>query len=220
MITSVIDVNIDTIDGLGFDPVDVLDSQHAMIDARIEKKTIQDSSILIPDKLNYFGLIQNPSSTIDTKQIISGSNFNKKLDIIYRTTILAEVTNDVIQSQLPSPNEVYNTDGITPEVGDTVQSTTNEVLIGGVGDLPDGGVASCPCTNNIELKNVAYDKSDYLVGLEFQGEKTSNVITDIISVPEFVQYSGKVLSTKKLNTDLPISDVDSVIIRINMIKGM
>jgi hypothetical protein len=217
MITSVIDINIDTIDGLGFDPVDVLNAQHAMIDARIEKKTIQDSSILIPDKLNYFGLIQNPTSTIGTKQITSGSNFNKKLDVIYRTTILAEVTNDIVQSQLPAPNEVYNTQGLDTE--DAIQTSTNDILIGGVTEI-EGGVASCPCTNTMELKNVAYDKSDYLIGLEFQGVKSNNVITNIVSVPEFVQYSGKVLSTKKLNTDLPISDVDSVIIRINMIKGM
>jgi hypothetical protein len=195
----------------------VLNAQHAMIDARIEKKTIQDSSIRIPDKLNYFGLIQNPTSTIGTKQITSGSNFNKKLDVIYRTTILAELTNDLSQGQLPAPNEVYNTQGLDTE--DAIQTSTNDILIGGVDEI-EGGVASCPCTNTMELKNVAYDKSDYLIGLEFQGEKLNNVITNIISVPEFVQYSGKVLSTKKLNTDLPISDVDSVIIRINMIKGM
>jgi hypothetical protein len=216
MLISVIDINIDTVDGLGFDPVDVLNVQHAMIDVRLEKQTISDSSVLIPTKLNYFGLIQNPSSTVGTNQIISGSNVNKKLDVVYRTTILAEVTNTSSASQLPVTDEIYNTQGVN--AGDEVtSSTTNNVLIGGVTDKTFG---SCPCPNTMELKNVSYNKSNVLVGITLAGDKTANTITSIVSVPEFVQYSGKVLSSKKLNTDLPISDVDSVIIRINMIKGM
>jgi hypothetical protein len=216
MLISVIDINIDTVDGLGFDPVDVLNAQHAMIDVRLEKQTISDSSVLIPTKLNYFGLIQNPSSTVGTNQIISGSNVNKKLDVVYRTTILAEVTNTSSASQLPVTDEIYNTQGVN--AGDEVtSSTTNNVLIGGVTDKTFG---ACPCPNTMELKNVSYNKSNVLVGITLAGDKTANTITSIVSVPEFVQYSGKVLSSKKLNTDLPISDVDSVIIRINMIKGM
>lgn len=216
MITSVVDVNIDTIDGLGFDPVDVLNSQHAMIDARIEKTTISDSSILIPTKLNYFGLIQNPTSTVGTNQIISGSDKNKKLDVIYRTTIKAEITNSSSAGQLPTTDEEYDTAGV-PVSSTVTSSTTNNVLIGGVTSKTFG---ACPCPNTMELKNVLYNKSSLLVGLTLAGDKTANTITAISAVPEFEQYSGKVLSSKKLNTDLPISDVDSVIIRINMIKGM
>lgn len=218
MLTSVIDVNIDTIDGLGLDPVDVLNCQHAMIDARIEKTTISDSSVLLPTKLNYFGLIQNPTSTVGTNQIISGSNKNKKLDIIYRTTIKAVVTNTSSASLLPTSDDVFDTVGVA--VSSTItSSTTNNILIGGVG-VPG---ATSPYPNTTELKNVLYNKSSLLVGLtlaDVAGSKVANTITSISAVPEFEQYSGKVLSSKKLNTDLPISDVDSVIIRINMIKGM
>ena len=73
----------------------------------------------------------------------------------------------------------------------------------------------------VEMKNVAYSKADYLIGTTFLGQdKSNNTIEAVEEVPEFVQYTGKVLTSKKLTTDLPISDVDSVIIRINMVKGM
>ena len=215
MLVSAIQVNLDAIDGLGFDPVDVLNAQHVMVDARIEKKTINDTtSIILPDKLNFFGLVQNPSSTVGTNIITSGSNKNQKLDIVYRTTILAEVSTDTSNS-LPTTDNIYNTQGVNSTNPSVTSSTTNGVFIGGVGDIGEGGVSSFYIAS--ELKNVAYAKANSLVGVTLANNVT---ITAVYQQPEFIQYTGKVLSVKKLNTDLPISDVDSVIIRINMIKGM
>jgi hypothetical protein len=218
MLTSVISINTDTIDGLGFDPVDVLGAQHAMIDARIEKQTIESSNILLPDKLNFFGLMQNPTSTVGTNDITSGSDRNKKLDIIYRTTVLADVTN-IVDSSLPTPSEEYDVNLPTSATENSAitSTTTNGILIGGVTpsiSIPGGYSASA------ELKNLSYVKSEYLVGVTFAGIKTNNTIAAIKQVPEFIQYTGKVLSTKQLSSDLTLSDTDSVIIRINMIKGM
>jgi len=215
MLVSAIQVNLDAIDGLGFDPVDVLNAQHVMVDARIEKKTINDTtSIILPDKLNFFGLVQNPSSTVGTNIITSGSNKNQKLDIVYRTTILAEVSTDTLNS-LPTTDNIYNTQGVNSTNSSVTSSTTNGVFIGGVGNIGEGGAASFYIAS--ELKNVAYAKANSLVGVTLANNVT---ITAVYQQPEFIQYTGKVLSVKKLNTDLPISDVDSVIIRINMIKGM
>ena len=215
MLVSAIQVNLDTIDGLGFDPVDVLNAQHVMVDARIEKKTINDAtSIILPDKLNFFGLVQNPSSTVGTNIITSGSNKNQKLDIVYRTTILAEVSTDT-SITLPTTDNIYNTQGVNSTNPSVTSSTTNGVFIGGVGGINEGGVASFYIAS--ELKNVAYAKANSLVGVTLANNVT---ITAVYQQPEFIQYTGKILSVKKLNTDLPISDVDSVIIRINMIKGM
>jgi len=215
MLVSAIQVNLDAIDGLGFDPVDVLNAQHVMVDARIEKKTINDTtSIILPDKLNFFGLVQNPSSTVGTNIITSGSNKNQKLDIVYRTTILAEVSTGT-SSSLPTTDNIYNTQGVNSTNPSVTSSTTNGVFIGGVGNIGDGGAASFYIAS--ELKNVAYAKANSLVGVTLANNVT---ITAVYQQPEFIQYTGKVLSVKKLNTDLPISDVDSVIIRINMIKGM
>lgn len=219
VLISAIDVNIDTIDGLGFDPVEILNAEHVMIDARVEKKTIQDSTILLPNKLNFFGLIQNPESTVSANQITSGSNQNKKIDVVYRTTILATISNSS-SSSLPTTDESYDIPNVDTENDPNItSSTTNEVLIGGVGTVTEGGVAGF--YTSVEMKNVAYSKADYLIGTTFLGQdKSNNTIETIEEVPEFVQYTGKVLTSKKLTTDLPITDVDSVIIRINMVKGM
>jgi hypothetical protein len=219
VLISAIDVNIDTIDGLGFDPVEILNAEHVMVDARVEKKTIQDSTIILPNKLNFFGLIQNPESVVSTNQVTSGSNQNKKIDVVYRTTIKAEISNSS-SSDLPTSDESYNIPDVDTESDPNVtSSTTNRVLIGGVGSLGEGGVAGF--FTSVEMKNVSYSKADYLVGTTFVGQdKSNNEITVIQETPEFVQYTGKVLTSKKLTTDLPISDVDSVIIRINMVKGM
>lgn len=220
MLLSVIDVNIDTIDGLGFDPVSVLKAEHVMIDSRLEKRTLDESAVLIPDKLNFFGLVQNPTSTVGTNQIISGSNYNKKADIVYRTTVKAKIINNTA-AQLPEPEDSLDVpDGI--EVGpvpppDITSSTVDKVLVGGVGPV---GLSGSSYVVAAELKNVAYAKADYLVGSSLDGDKSDNQIAEILATPEFVQYTGKILTSKKLNSDLPVSDVDSVIIRINMVKGM
>lgn len=220
MLLSVIDVNIDTIDGLGLDPVSVLKAEHVMIDSRLEKKTLEDSAVLLPDKLNFFGLVQNPTSTVGTNEITSGSNYNKKADIVYRTTVKAKIVNNTV-AQLPEPEDSLDVpDGI--EVGsspppDITSSTVDKVLVGGVGPI---GVSGSSYVVSAELKNVAYAKADYLVGSSLDGDKSDNQIAEILAVPEFVQYTGKILTSKKLNADLPVSDVDSVIIRINMVKGM
>lgn len=222
LIISVIDVNIDTVDGLGFDPVDILDAKHAMIDTRIEKQTIRDSSIVLPDKLNFFGVIQNPTSFVNSNNIVSGSNKNKKIDVIYRTSILVGVGNSSGPTDLPETGEIYNSTLPESVTDPSISSkTTNNILIGGLEPTQtgEGGVASF--STRAEVKNISYNKADYLVGLNIVGtSKTTNTITDVIQVPEFVQYTGKVLSSKKLNGDLNISDTDSVIIRINIIEGM
>lgn len=212
MLTSVINVNLDTVDGLGFDPIDVLGCQHVMIDARLEKKTIEDSGILLPTKLNFFGLMQNPTSTVGTNNITSASNKNKKVDVVYRTTLKTQLETPVGVSIVPD-DELDISGDVLPNVN---LSTTN-IIIGGV-------EAISATASNVEMKNLLYEKADFLVGKTLQysssGTPASATITSIVAEPEFVQYSGKVLSTTKLSSDLQLSDVDSVIIRINMIKGM
>lgn len=212
MLKSAISINLDTIDGLGFDPVDALGCQHVMIDARLEKKLIEDSGILVPTKLNFFGLIQNPTSTVGTNNITSASDKNKKIDIVYRTTL---------KTQLQTPVGVSIAPGEELTIEDTVLPGTNLLT----SNIVIGGVETVSATAaNVEMKNLLYDKADYLVGktLEYSssGTPVNATITSVIAEPEFVQYTGKILSTTKLNNDLQLSDTDSVIIRINMIKGM
>jgi hypothetical protein len=209
-------LNLDKIDHIGVDPISVLGSQHVMIDARIEKQNIVNSGIGLPTNVNFFGLVENPLGISGSTQVISGSNINKKLDSIFRTTIKAAASVVGSPSLLPETDEKYDT---SPSVGD--EDPLTDVIIGGVSDVVGGS----PSTSTIEIKNVPYSKSASLVGSELIGPigespKVGTVINTIVEVPSFVQYTGNILSTTKLSSNLPVSDVDSVIIRINMVRGM
>lgn len=210
VLASAIQVNIDTIDGLGFDPIDVLGAKHLMIDVRLDKQSIENSGILIPSNVNFFGLIENPSgiSTTDTTTI-TGSNLNKKIDYIFRTTAKVTLSNPRGDGLPEEPGELYE----MTYTKNTVEKTNLNTKIGGIN-------ATSPTVADVELKNIIYSDIDFLDGGAIDTTSKGSDITAIVAKPVFQQYSGKVLSTTKLENNLPISDIDSVIIRINMIKGM
>jgi hypothetical protein len=148
---SAISVNLDTIDGLAFDPISVLNAQHVMIDARLDKVSIENSGILLPSTVNFFGLIENPVGISGASTVPSGSNLNKKNDYIFRTTAKVEVLNNSSTSQLPESSEEYDVAYI-----DNGQTTTNiQTIIGGT------TVVSGPSFISYnELKNINYLKID------------------------------------------------------------
>ena len=70
------------------------------------------------------------------------------------------------------------------------------------------------------IQNIQYDIADDLVGGKVYTSSTEySTITSVVEQPDFVQYTGSILSTTKTN-NLQIDDPDTVIIRINMVKGM
>lgn len=204
-----VSVNLDTIDGLAFDPVDVLNAQHVMIDARIEKLTLTNSGILVPDTVNFFGLVENPKGISGSEEVISGSNLNKKTDTIFRTTVKLSVTSPSSSLQ-PATDEVYN---VSYTKGNATKTLTG-LKVAGINNITT-------TTQTSEFKNILYADADDLVGSQLTGgSKSGNTISAVSAKPLFTQYTGKILSTTKLSSSLPISDVDSVIFRINMVKGM
>jgi hypothetical protein len=196
-----ITTNLDKIDHIGIDPLSVLDAQHVMIDARIEKKSISDSGLGIPTYVNFFGLVENPIGICGSTEVISGSELNKKIDTIYRTTIKVGITSGGPALGVPDDEEYYNID-ISGE-----QSLTNVAIFGA-------------SETSLELKNIPYNKSGSLVGTTISSATSTNTIDAVQEIPTFVQYTGNILSTTKYSSNLPVSDVDSVIIRINMVRGM
>lgn len=217
-LNAAITVNLDVIDGLAFDPVSVLNAQHVMIDARIDKTTLENSGIILPSSVNMFGLIENPEGICGATDITTGSNLNKKLDYVFRTTVKAEVVNVNSPVLLPIADEEYDISyGINGETFTNTQTTVSGALDV---SLPGGSFISYA-----EFKNIDYTKSSNLIGSSLSGptngsSKGGSSILSIIDTPTFVQYTGKVLSTTKLDTSIPISDVDSVIVRINIVKGL
>ena len=185
-----------------------------MIDAKLDKTSIEDAGILLPDNINMFGLIENPLGIDTSTAVGSGSNLNKKLDYIFRTTVKAKVYNPGSENVLPVVGEIY-------DILDASEITGYNLGIGSALNASTGGSA----LSEVELKNLVYSSANNLVGVGLDGPtngspKGNNTIIEILEIPNFTQYSGKVVSTTKLSSDLPVADVDSVIIRINIVKGM
>jgi hypothetical protein len=157
-------------------------------------------------------LVENPIGICGSTEVTSGSNLNKKRDVIFRTTTKVQVSNPASASLLPLVDEVYD-----------VQGTTNpltDVLMGGT--VTTDEIAK---TTKIEVKNIIYTRANELVGKGISGPKgtspkLNSTIDSILEQPDFIQYSGKILSTTKLSSNLNVADTDSVIIRINIVKGM
>lgn len=203
---SVIKVNLDEIDGLGFDPMKILNSSHVMIDSRIDKPTLDASNLSIPQSINFYSLIQNPKYVDNSFESIAGTTENKYISTLYRTTtklILSTPTEN------PQPNSEAT---ITKEDGTVLR------------DLSITNVKPAPAINpsataTAELKGIEYTQVSDLVNSTIDIDGTSFTIQSIDESPSLVQYSGKILSTNKTTT-LQIDDVDTALIRINMVKGM
>lgn len=211
LIISAIEVNLDKIDGLGFDPVNVLDAQHLMIDVKIEKSQLEvpKVTIALPESFNFFGLVSNPEEiAANGTQIIAGTNQNKKTDTLYRAStkvLLGRVSTN------PLPNTGESVD---------IEYTKNGQTITSKGAKVSGIQVLTSTTRNAELSNIQYDIADDLVGAKvYTSSSEYSTITAVVEQPDFVQYTGSILSTTKTN-NLQIDDPDTVIIRINMVKGM
>ena len=200
---SLIEINLDEIDGLGFDPMKVLNAEHAMVDVRIDKPTLNNSNLSIPSSINFYTLVQNPRYNSD---YIAGTNENKYTSTLYRTTAKVSVYTPVTN---PSPDKTAR---ITKSDGTVFRDLK-------VGKVTGSSVYSQTAAAQLELKGLEYSEFNNLSNSTITIDGTSFTIKAVENVPQFNQYSGKVLSSKK-TTSLDISDVETAIIRINMVKGM
>lgn len=206
-----IKVNLDEIDGLGFDPMKVLNVQHTMIDVKVDKQTLMTSDVSIPTAINFYSLIQNPKYGNNSDfEYIAGTTENKYQSTLYRTTTKVVVALD--GKEPPSKNSGTT---IITSTGETIGSieissstdTTNTIGFNPVEEA------------ELELKHLEYTQSNNLDSGTVSVDGVEYAINSIQGVPNLVQYSGKVLSSTK-TTAIDIQDVDTAIIRINMVKGM
>lgn len=204
---SAIEINLDKVDGIGFDPIDVLNCKNLMMDARAETSSIESEGIILPNSVNFFSLVENPVGISGSSQVISGSNLNKKLDYIFRTTTKATIN--------------YSRGGVSLETDDLVDITYTKNSTSKVNyNSKIGGVENVTTNvQTVELKNILYSDSDDLDAGLLDSTTKGAIITSIDDKPIFRQYTGKALSTTKLNNSIPVADGTSVIFRINMIKG-
>ena len=209
-IISNIQINLDEIDGLGFDPMKVLNVQHTMIDVKVDKQTLFNSDISIPTAINFYSLIQNPKYGNNSNfEYIAGTTESKYQSTLYRTTTKVLIALD--GKQPPSKN---GTTTITKPTGTIVTG----IEIATSTDIIDTAYFNPVMEAEVELKHLEYSESTQLTGGSLSVDGVDYTITSV-SAPNLVQYTGKVLSANKTTT-IDIQDVDTAIIRINMVKGM
>lgn len=204
---ALIDINLDEVDGLGFDPMKVLNCKHTMIDVRIDKPTIETSNLALPNHINFYSLVQNPKYDT-TFGSVAGTTENKYLSTLYRTTVRLTVTapSGVGGPILPSPDD---TGDVTLANGDVIKDLNISTII----PSKTGG------NPKFEVKGIEYGQATDLIGSTIVVNGINYTVNTVDSQPTLVQYSGKVLSTNKTD-DITIQDIDTAIVRINMVKGM
>lgn len=203
---STIKINLDEIDGLGFDPMKILNSYHVMIDARIDKPTLNSSNLSIPTSINFYSLIQNPKYTNNSFESVAGATENKYISTLYRTTT---------KLILSTPTENPDSDSeatITKEDGTILRDLK-------ITNVTPADTFTITSTAKAELKGIEYTQINNLINSSITINGTPFTIQGIDLSPSLVQYSGKILSTNKTSS-IQVDDVDTALIRINMVKGM
>lgn len=208
-----IKINLDDVDGLGFDPMKALNVQHTMIDVRVDKHTLQTSNVSVPSSINFYSLIQNPKYGSNTAfQYQAGSSENKYQTTVTRTT--TKITIALGGKSAPVQNSnmtiIDSTGKVVNNLG-IAQATNTVDFLGPIPSFADEA--------EMELKQIEYTDNVNLAGGTIISDGESYTILSLDATPNLVQYSGKVLSSTK-TTAIAIQDTDTALIRINMVKGM
>lgn len=204
---SSIEVNVDNLDGLNFDPVSALSAENIMFDVRIETNVLKQQSLSIPRKVNFYALVENPIEILDDSvEIIAGSQYGKDDTYLEKTTTKVRLT--ATPSILDPEEDISGT--LTLTDGRVVQNVN--VL----------GVEVSGATTSAELNNLNYIDIDEISTVTI--DSVVYTVDEVLYKPPFRQYSGKVAQTKTFTTDLKLGNANTDsentrIFRINIIKG-
>lgn len=215
-----INVNLDLIDGLNVDPYDVLNSEHIMVDARIDTNELLSQKIELPPTVNMFGLVSNPIERTDSGDlVISGSELPPKATKV--NTGLTEI--GVVYEEDLSGFEVTK----LPQIGSSFAKTATgtpvantKILKSSYGSLEP--VASLPNESFINVVGYNYSRIATTSSIE-DSDGENFIVNQIIKKPKFEQYTGKILQSTKTATNLNVASSTTNptrIIRINIIKGL
>lgn len=202
---SKIELNLDTIDGLNFDPVASLGAENLMFDVRIETNILREEGLSIPHEINFYALIENPIEELaDGVEIVAGSQYGKDLSYTEKTTTLVSIT-----SGTPTIDE-----GGAISAATSTGKSLSGISITSLGS--SGGFST------VELTGLNYSDIETLDTIT--QDSTVYSVNQILKKPPFKQYSGKVSQTKILTSPLKIQNQangteNTKIFRINIVKG-
>lgn len=200
-----IELNLDTIDGLNFDPVSALGSESIMFDVRLETNVLTQQGQSIPHEVNFYALVENPIELLDGGiEIVAGSQYGKDLAYTDKTTTIVSLS-----SGTPTIDE-----------GGAISATTiTGSLLSGI-SITNLGVSGAFTT--AELTGLNYSDIDQLDTIIQDSVVYS--VNQVVQKPYFKQYTGKVSQTKVLDTSLKLRNAstnseNTKIFRINIVKG-
>lgn len=201
-----IELNVDNLDGLNFDPVSALSAENIMFDIRIETNVLKQQNYQIPKKVNFYALVENPIEILDDSvEIQAGSQYGKDDSYVEKTTVKAKLALSLsVMDAFDTIADATLTDG-------RIAQSVNVLSL----DTSTGNPI-------VELNNLNYVDADQLSSLTV--DSTVYVVEEILEKPAFKQYSGKIAQTKVFTSDLRLGnqDTDSEntrIFRINIVKG-
>lgn len=199
-----IEINLDTIDGLNFDPVSALGAENIMFDIRLETNAMVQNGVLVPDQINFYGLVENPIENLGSGlEIVAGSQYGKDLSYIEPTTTKVTLFSG-------SPNKNYGGTSLSTTTGRTI--TNASILKTGT----SGGYTT------VDLSGINYDDATKLSTMTVNSVVYN--VKEVLDVPVLKQYTGKVAQSKKLSSPLILGNDDNdnqntKIFRINIVKG-
>jgi hypothetical protein len=204
---SSIEVNVDNLDGLNFDPISALSAENIMFDIRVETNVLKQQNLSIPRKINFYALVENPIEILDdTIEIVAGSQYGKDDTYIEKTTAKVKLT--ATPTILDPEEELSGT--LTLVDGRVVQNVN--VL----------GVEVAGATTSAELNNFNYVDIDEISTVTI--DSVVYTVDEVVYKPSFKQYSGKIAQTKTFTNDLKFGNANTDsentrIFRINIVKG-
>lgn len=200
-----IDINLDTIDGLNFDPVTALSSENIMFDIRIETNILKRDGIPVPEEINFYGIVENPKEVITgTQEIVSGTQYGK--DYSYSESVVPKVTVSTFTLVVPGDTSISATTTSGKVLSNLEISKVDEISL---------------AQKNVYLKNIKYTDAENLSSVTVDASVFPVVSVEI---PSIKQYTGKVTQTKKLASALKLGNDENnaentKIFRINIVKG-
>ena len=199
-----IDINLDTIDGLNFDPVTALGAENVMFDIRIETNILKKEGVPVPEEINFYGIVENPKEVVSSSgEIVSGTQYGK--DFSYTDTTTPKVTISAL-SVVPGDTSI------------SAITSSGKVLTNlEISKVSEVGLLQ----KNVFLKNIKYTDVENISSVTIDATVYPVVSTE---VPTIKQYTGKVTQTKKLASSLKLgnneNDAENTkIFRINIVKG-
>lgn len=210
-----IEINVDTLDGLNFDPVSALSAEHIVFDIRIETNYLRQNSIDIPDQVNFYGLVENPIEEIDsTTAIVAGSQYAK--DLSYIETNVVKL--DTVLNVSPTKNS-----GLTTATTTTGKQITNMSIVSTTQKTRESVGSPGDYEQYYEISTTG---AEYASAPDINSIKVGNNVYAIqnVTLPPIKQYTGKVAQAKKLSNPLLFGSESTAsentrIFRINIVKG-